>query len=490
MLFTRCPDCQTNFRVTADALRVADGHVRCGRCNGVFNAYAGLREEPDAPASGDSDGSSIHSSAESRAEDLDRTDEYSALPEATAEASDPSGPEPWQDAPAEPAPANAPATPSTGVGEPPLEAPPQKISAATFPPTPEPVHRDASTLEFDLPKDEWTSFFEQVEDDALGETAVSDSRTDSEAHEAGPLSTGDTPEELPAQDESEDHSDDPVERMSVDQIMEEIALEGEPEEYADSGLDPSDAAAVSASSAAQEIEVSTGQLAEARDPGKHERSPAADVAHEAPITPEEVDATLSAERAIDSSLLAMDEPGEHSARRSLLGRRWRLGSSLLLVILALQVVHHFRGALASQPVVGPLLRVAYTQVGAEVTPSWDLLQYEIMDWVATAEPNASGQGSLRITARIHNHGPRAQPYPSVRLELKDRWEEVVGSRVFEPDEYLDSEASPDQLMAQDTTVPARFEVVDPGQDAYGFELDVCVPLAAGGLRCASDRVFE
>jgi predicted Zn finger-like uncharacterized protein len=488
MLFTRCPDCQTNFRVTADALRVADGHVRCGRCNGVFNAYAGLREEPDTPASGDSGGSSIHANAESRAEALDRTDEYSALPEAAAEVSDPSGPEPWQDEPPEPA--NSPAAPSAAVGEPPLEAPPQESSAATLPPTPEPVHGDASTLEFDLPKDEWTSFFEQVEDDAQVETAVSDSRRDSEAHEVGPLSTGDTPEELPAQDEPEDRSDDPLEHMSVDQIMEGIALEGEPEEYADSGLDPSDAAAASASSTAQEIEVSTGQLAEARDPGKHERSPAVAVAHEAPITPEEVDATLSAERAIDPSLLALDGPDEHSSRGSLLRGRWRLGSSLLLVILTLQVVHHFRGALASQPIVGPLLRVAYTQVGAEVTPSWDLLQYEIMDWVATAEPNASGQGSLRITARIYNHGPQAQPYPSVRLELKDRWEEAVGSRVFEPDEYLDAEASPDQLMAPGTTVPARFEVVDPGQDAYGFELDVCVPLAPGGLRCASDRVFE
>ena len=54
MLFTRCPDCDTTFRVTDDALRKANGQVRCGRCASVFNAYAERREEPaeavpDAP---------------------------------------------------------------------------------------------------------------------------------------------------------------------------------------------------------------------------------------------------------------------------------------------------------------------------------------------------------------------------------------------------------------------------------------------------------
>src|SRR5690606_39817582 len=43
MLFTRCPECDTTFRITADALRKADGQVRCGRCACVFDAYTELR---------------------------------------------------------------------------------------------------------------------------------------------------------------------------------------------------------------------------------------------------------------------------------------------------------------------------------------------------------------------------------------------------------------------------------------------------------------
>ncbi len=37
-LATRCPACDTAFRVVPDQLRVSDGWVRCGRCAEVFNA--------------------------------------------------------------------------------------------------------------------------------------------------------------------------------------------------------------------------------------------------------------------------------------------------------------------------------------------------------------------------------------------------------------------------------------------------------------------
>jgi predicted Zn finger-like uncharacterized protein len=41
-LATRCPACQTTFRVVQDQLKVSGGWVRCGKCSEVFNAIAGL----------------------------------------------------------------------------------------------------------------------------------------------------------------------------------------------------------------------------------------------------------------------------------------------------------------------------------------------------------------------------------------------------------------------------------------------------------------
>ena len=209
------------------------------------------------------------------------------------------------------------------------------------------------------------------------------------------------------------------------------------------------------------------------------------------ITAEEVDATLSEDSDVKTDHITTDPvPGAFHQLARLSPHRWSIGSALLFILLAGQTVHHFRVGLAAQPVIGPLLQIAYEQGGGELTPSWDLSQYEIMDWVAAADTGSEEQGILRITARIRNRGPRAQPYPSVHLELKDRWEAAVGSRVFEPEEYLPEDLTRDRLMEVGVTVPASLAVVDPGLDAYGFELDICVELQAGQLACASDTIFQ
>ncbi len=49
-LATRCPHCNTIFKVVQDQLKVSEGWVRCGRCTEVFNALEGLFDmEREAP---------------------------------------------------------------------------------------------------------------------------------------------------------------------------------------------------------------------------------------------------------------------------------------------------------------------------------------------------------------------------------------------------------------------------------------------------------
>ncbi|HUF19761.1 MAG TPA: zinc-ribbon and DUF3426 domain-containing protein [Burkholderiales bacterium] len=54
-LYTRCPHCDTVFRVTTRDLQASSGRVRCGHCQSVFDAFATLTaQEPatDQAASG------------------------------------------------------------------------------------------------------------------------------------------------------------------------------------------------------------------------------------------------------------------------------------------------------------------------------------------------------------------------------------------------------------------------------------------------------
>ncbi len=476
MLFTRCPDCQTNFRITADALRKADGQVQCGHCATVFNAYAELRDEDlSAPAA---QGGVVEESPEQTATDsLSETDEFLAVEESQELE--------------EPAPASEVEAPSIEkrdasdeeedkawesetafeLNEPsPIEATETRVAeeeAAVEAGTEEPPPPVSPSLEFNLPKDEWTSFFEDAQANALSTLPRGGGAIQSAAGEAE-----DPGEPAKAIDE-----------FVIQEIFEEAETEAE-NAVPDGGTEDG----VTRVIGVPDADVAATRLVEIEEPvEEHVLEPTE--APEELFSPEKVDAALADNRAAEVDSQALDQlHGELQHARRIVPRRWGLGAGLLGTFLVLQIVHHNRAPLAGRPIIGPLVQGVYSMAGANVAPNWDLSQYEIMDWVATAD--AGEEGSLHISALIHNRGPQDQPYPSVHLELKDRWDATVGSRVFAADEYLPAGVTQESVMTAGSTVPASLEVVDPGQDAYGFELDICVELGEGALRCASDAVFQ
>jgi len=51
-MYTRCPHCDTVFRVTPQQLQASSGQVRCGRCAAVFDAFSSLSSLPPSRESG------------------------------------------------------------------------------------------------------------------------------------------------------------------------------------------------------------------------------------------------------------------------------------------------------------------------------------------------------------------------------------------------------------------------------------------------------
>jgi predicted Zn finger-like uncharacterized protein len=336
MLLTRCPDCDTTFRVTDETLKKANGQVRCGRCASVFNAYAELQD------------------AEAKSYEAPPPPSLLTTPLRAAPSAAANTPKRTGDA--------APGTPS--------DADTGSIAASTI----EAVVAEAAIAEAD-------------EREAGGESSGA-------ARDAPPISA-----------------------RRVDEVLTTTVNAG-----------PADG----------------GQPWSAFG-----------------TTPE-----LKA-----------------------VSRWWSAAAALALVALGAQAVHYFRADIAGHATFGPPIQRAYALLGTEIEPRWDVRQYEILDWVATAEPSERGLGSLKITARIQNRGPLRQPYPAVQLRLKDRGDKAVSSRVFTPAEYLARQPPRERLMAPGETTRAELEVVDPGPDAYGFELDVCIAVEASLVTCGADEVF-
>lgn len=212
-------------------------------------------------------------------------------------------------------------------------------------------------------------------------------------------------------------------------------------------------------------------------------APAPQPAHTAPriLIPDEMRQRLAAEAAAREEAASAFEPADDGP--GILGRRWPwvAGTAVLAVLLLLQVIHANRDDLARSPAFGPVVAGAYALFGATALAPTDLAAYELRQWGAASDPSAPNRLVLR--ASIVNHATYAQPMPLLRLALQDRFGGTLGLRDIGPADYLPGSGA-SNLLGPGERADALIRIVDPGAEAVGFELDVCLP-ARGGVRCAS-----
>ena len=163
---------------------------------------------------------------------------------------------------------------------------------------------------------------------------------------------------------------------------------------------------------------------------------------------------------------------------------WLGGISALSLLLALQMVHHWRDALAATPALAAPLTRVYAGLGMPLDPHWDLAAYDVRQQGAAADPN-DGQ-LIRVRLSLANHAQRAQPLPVIRLTLLDRYGKRIATSDLPPEQYWPAGSPPHASLAHDERVDTEVTVRDANASSASFELDVCLRNPQGALRCASE----
>jgi predicted Zn finger-like uncharacterized protein len=156
-----------------------------------------------------------------------------------------------------------------------------------------------------------------------------------------------------------------------------------------------------------------------------------------------------------------------------------VAASLLLIA---QAVHHNREVLTAHGPLAPMFRSLYERLGAPVGGAPNLAAFQLRQWGVTGE--ATADPTLRVRASILNTTSQSQPFPLLRVTLANRYGTRIGSRDFAPDEYLGKPVA--RLLAPGEQVDAVLNILDPGKDAEGFEIDVCLPGSGKKMICAND----
>ncbi len=221
---------------------------------------------------------------------------------------------------------------------------------------------------------------------------------------------------------------------------------------------------------------STTAPIEAAEP-EFEASPDVDRRHshfEVPEVSDDVrrDMLEGFEEAARPDLLGRDEQRAGAERRRF--ALW-LGAAIASALLLL-------GQVAIQNRGSPMVRALFGALGAPQAQPANFAAYQLRQWGVTGDPDANG--TLRVRASILNTAPQLQPYPLLRVKLDDRFGKRIGMRDFEPSEYLGKPTA--KLLAPGERVDATLQILDPGKNAEGFEIDVCLRGADQRIACAND----
>ena len=181
-------------------------------------------------------------------------------------------------------------------------------------------------------------------------------------------------------------------------------------------------------------------------------------------------------------------PGEHRAlpgtRRRFAVSRWGVGVALLMVLLGIQLVNANRQTLSDTALIGPALNAVYSVFGHPLQPSPQLSSWLVSNINVTSDPDTPG--ALSITGILQNNAHFAQAWPLLRVELTDRYGDPLRARDFTASEYLPP-SQPATWLDSGMATHFRIDVVDPGPDAVGFQVQACLDLH--NLRqCGSNAV--
>jgi predicted Zn finger-like uncharacterized protein len=333
-VYTQCPDCATVFRVTAEALKAAQGDVRCGVCATTFNALENLSEQPFKPA-----------------------------PAATS-------PSPDDSMTVEELPGGENIELETASPEPDTEEEPDSESASEESEAPVPVEDDEDrALEFHGDAADLDKLF--VIESLPAPEPPDDDLDPTDEHPILVLEEKDEPLEEPPAVESI-VLETPPEPPSPPQPPPRVSVPPPPPPEAAAPPKPRPAA-VSKSSTSPRILIPD-----------EIRKRLAREAEERALAEKDFEFGETATPFYGEGILAQRWP-------------WVAGIAVLALALVVQVVHSQRNDLVKSPALGPAIAGAYSLFGLSPLAPTDLSAYELRQWGAASDPNEAGRLLLRAS---------------------------------------------------------------------------------------------
>ncbi|MBO6851002.1 MAG: DUF3426 domain-containing protein [Marinobacter sp.] len=147
---------------------------------------------------------------------------------------------------------------------------------------------------------------------------------------------------------------------------------------------------------------------------------------------------------------------------------WTLAVLALAGLLVAQVTWFQFDRLSAIPELRPFYEQGCELAGCELKPLLDVDAIQSRKLVVRTDPENRSQ--LLVEAVIINRAAFEQPFPAIALTFSNLNGDVVAQSVFTPDEYIAGDGRDLAAMPTETPVRIAIGIRDPGRDAVNYNI--------------------
>ena len=149
---------------------------------------------------------------------------------------------------------------------------------------------------------------------------------------------------------------------------------------------------------------------------------------------------------------------------------WVGGSVVLLLLAALQLFYFNFDQWARTPQWRPAYDTVCSVIGCQLPTVQDVRRIKARNLVVRSHPSVAN--ALVVDTLMQNESAFPQPFPDLVLIFRDLNENIVASRQFSPQEYLSGEMTGSRDMPSRTPIHIGIEILDPGQNAVSYAVQL------------------
>lgn len=149
---------------------------------------------------------------------------------------------------------------------------------------------------------------------------------------------------------------------------------------------------------------------------------------------------------------------------------WFLGSVMMIIAATAQVGYFKFDSWSRHPDYRPAYTFVCELAGCQLPAIQDVSKINTQHFMVRLHPDV--EQALYIDTLLVNNADYQQPFPDLNLLFTGLENEVIASRLFKPKEYLAGELAGATVMPLNIPIHIAFEIINPGAEAVSYRIEL------------------